>query len=119
MTARNLQKSETTLLDEDYQNVHDSFIRCQTEMENMHKELRKAEKAIKEKHERSVEVWNDALDRKEEEILERFRENDRILIHCKSALERMDIFIQTLSNQVKIMNAHIDDGTNLEIYLKS
>jgi len=113
MTARNRQKSETALLEEDYQNVHDSFIRCQTELENLQKELRKAEKAIKEKHERAVEHWKESPERKEAEIQERSRENERKLNQCKKALEQMDGLIQTLSNQLKIMHAHIEDRISL------
>lgn len=113
MSARNRQKTDTASLEEDYQNVHDSFIRCQTELENLQKELRKAEKGIKEKHERAVEIWNETLEYKEAEIQERFLENELMLNQCKKSLERMDAFLQTLSNQIKIMNAHIEDRVNL------
>ncbi|KTD87370.1 hypothetical protein [Paenibacillus etheri] len=113
MAARNRQKSETSSLEEDYQMVHDSFIRCQTELENLQKELRKVEKGIKEKHERAVEIWNELLEQKEADIQERFQENELMLNQCKRSLERMDALIQTLSNQIKIMNAHIEDRVNL------
>lgn len=113
MAARNRQKSETASLEEDYQMVHDSFIRCQTELENLQKELRKVEKGIKEKHERAVEIWNEQLEQKEADIQERFQENELMLNQCKRSLERMDALIQTLSNQIKIMNAHIEDRVNL------
>lgn len=113
MAARNRQKSETASLEEDYQMVHDSFIRCQTELENLQKELRKVEKGIKEKHERAVEIWNEQLEQKEADIQERSQENELMLNQCKRSLERMDALIQTLSNQIKIMNAHIEDRVNL------
>lgn len=113
MAARNRQKSDTASLDEDYQIVHDSYIRCQTELENMQKELRKVEKGIKEKHERAVEHWNEALEHKEAEIQERSHENDMMLNQYKRSLERMDALLQTLSNQIKIMNVHIEDHVNL------
>ncbi|CAH1056765.1 hypothetical protein [Paenibacillus pseudetheri] len=113
MAARNRQKSETASLEEDYQMVHDSFIRCQTELDNLQKELRKVEKGIKEKHERAVEIWNELLEQKETDIQERFQENELMLNQCKRSLERMDALIQTLSNQIKIMNAHIEDRVNL------
>lgn len=113
MAARNRQKSETASLEEDYQMVHDSFIRCQTELENLQKELRKVEKGIKEKHERAVEIWNEGLEQKEADIQVRFQENELMLNQCKRSLERMDALIQTLSNQIKIMNAHIEDRVNL------
>ncbi|AJS61179.1 hypothetical protein [Paenibacillus sp. IHBB 10380] len=113
MSAKIRQKSNTTLLQEDYQHVRDSFTRCQTEMVNLQKELRKAEKAIKEKHERAVELWNDALDRKDDEIQERSQNNERMLDQCKRAQDRIDALLQILSNQSKIMNAYIEDRVNL------
>lgn len=113
MVARNRQKSDTTLLEEDYQIVHDAFIRCQTELENLQKELRKLEKNIKEKHERAVELWTETLEYKGAEIKERIQENDLMLTQCKRSLERMDTLLQTFSNQIKIMNAHIDDRVSL------
>ncbi|OZQ60313.1 hypothetical protein CA600_28685 [Paenibacillus sp. VTT E-133280] len=113
MAARNRQKSETASLEEDYQMIHDSFIRCQTELENLQKELRKVEKSIKEKHERAVEIWNELLEQKEADIQERIQENELMLNQCKRSLDRMDALIQTLSNQIKIMNAHIEDRVNL------
>ncbi|MBT2291757.1 hypothetical protein J7E73_22030 [Paenibacillus albidus] len=109
MTARTRQKSDTAMLDEDYQNIHDAYIRCQTEMENLQKELRKAEKTIKEKHERNVEIWKESLDPKEQDIQTRTQENERLLILCKRGLERIDTLLQTLSNQVKIMQTHTLD----------
>ncbi len=113
MAARNRQKTDTTSLEEDYQIVHDGYIRCQTELENLQKELRKVEKGIKEKHERAVELWNEALGDKETEIQERCQANELMLNQCKRSLDRIDVLLQTLSNQIKIMNAHIEDRVNL------
>lgn len=113
MAARNRQRSETASLDDDYHRVHDAFIRCQTELDNLLKELRKLEKGIKEKHERGVELWAELLEQKEADIEERIQENERMLHQSKRSLEVMDTLIQTLSNQTKIMNAHIEDRVNL------
>ncbi|WP_379147165.1 hypothetical protein [Paenibacillus sp. sgz500992] len=113
LTARARQKNETVYLDEDYQLVHDSFIRAQTILENLQKDLRKSEKAIKEKHERAVEIWHDPLDQKEEEISRRFRENEQLLNSCKQALSVMDQWIQTLVSQSKIMDTHVEGRVQL------
>ncbi|CAH1191513.1 hypothetical protein PAECIP111892_00661 [Paenibacillus auburnensis] len=113
MTARARQKNETANLDEDYQNVRESFIRCQTILENLQKDLRKAEKTIKEKHERPVEIWQESLDAKEAEVNARNRENEHLLNSCKQALSSMDQWIQTLSNQSKIMDTHVEGRTQL------
>lgn len=119
LTARARQKNETVYLDEDYQLVHDSFIRAQTILENLQKDLRKSEKAIKEKHERAVEIWHDPLDQKEEEISRRFRENEQLLNSCKQALSVMDQWIQTLVSQSKIMDTHVEGRVQMRMFLKS
>lgn len=108
MTARLRQKNETAYLDEDYQHIRDSYIRCQTELTSLQKELVKTEKAIKDKHERSVELWHEALDRKEDEIHHRCRENEHLLNTCKQALAVMDQWLQTLANQSKIMETQVE-----------
>lgn len=108
MTARLRQKKETAYLDEDYQHIRDSYIRCQTELSSLLKEMGKSEKAIKDKHERSIEIWHESLDRKEEEISRRFRENEHLLNTCKQALVVMDQWLQTLANQCKIMETHVE-----------
>lgn len=109
LAAKARQKSDTVMLEEDYQGIHDSWIRCETELDNLQKELRKAEKAIKEKHERSVEVWQDSLNAREEDINERTVENEHLLNQCKQAITGIDVLIQTLSNQSKIMNTHVEE----------
>lgn len=112
-TSRARQKSETGVLDEDYQHVRDSYIRCQTELENLQKELRKSEKNMKEKHERSVEIWLGPLKDKEEEINVRTRENEYLLNTCKQSLASMDQWIQTLLSQSKIMDTHVEERVQL------
>lgn len=112
-SARARQKSDTGILDEDYQHLRDSFIRCQTELDSLQKELVKSEKAIKEKHERSVEIWHEPLHQKEEEISSRFRENEHLLNTCKQALASMDLWLQTLANQSKIMDTHVENRVHL------
>ncbi|UQZ36636.1 hypothetical protein C2I18_25735 [Paenibacillus sp. PK3_47] len=108
MAARLRQKNETAYLDEDYQHIRDSYIRCQTELTSLQKELAKSEKAIKDKHERATEIWHESLDRKEEEIGRRFRENEHLLNVCKQTLTVMDHWLQTLANQSKIMETHVE-----------
>lgn len=112
-SARARQKSGTEILDEDYQHIHDSFIRCQTELDSLQKELGKSEKSIKEKHERSVEIWHEPLAQKEEEISTRFRENEHLLNTCRQTLAAMDQWLQTLANQSKIMETHVDSRVQL------
>ncbi|AIQ41488.1 hypothetical protein [Paenibacillus sp. FSL R5-0912] len=107
-SARTRQKSDTAILDEDYQHIRDSYIRCMAELDNLQKELGKAEKAIKEKHERAVELWHEPLVQKEEELSARFRENEYLLNTSKQALASMDIWLQTLSNQSKVMDTHVE-----------
>lgn len=113
LAARARQKNETVFLDEDYQHVHDSYIRAQTTLENMQRDLRKSEKAIKEKHERSVELWQETLDLKEEELGRRLRENEQLLNSTKQALIAMDQWIQTLVSQSKIMETHVEGKVQL------
>ncbi|AIQ58540.1 hypothetical protein [Paenibacillus borealis] len=112
-SARTRQKSDTGILDEDYQNIRDSYIRCMAELDNLQKELGKSEKAIKEKHERAVELWHEPLGQKEEEISARFRENEHLLNTCKQALASMDMWLQTLSNQSKVMDTHVESRVQL------
>lgn len=113
MAARTRQKSDTGMLDEDYQLVRDSFVRCQTELDNLQKQLSKAEKSIKEKHERAVELWNEPLDPKEEEIRERSRENEYALNGCKQTLASLDQWLQTLASQSKVMETHVEGRLQL------
>ncbi|WP_379152640.1 hypothetical protein [Paenibacillus sp. sgz5001063] len=113
MSARTRQKSETKILDEDYQDVHDSFIRCQTELDHLQKQLNKAEKSIKEKHERAVEHWNDSLDQKDEEIRGRSRDNEYAINSCKLKLTSLDQWLQTLASQSKIMETHVEGRLQL------
>ncbi|WNS45397.1 hypothetical protein [Paenibacillus sp. MMS20-IR301] len=112
-SARARQKSDTVILDEDYQHIRDSYIRCQTELDSLKKELVKSEKSIKEKHERSAEIWRESLSQKEEEISARFRENEHLLNSCKQALASMDQWLQTLANQSKIMDTHVEQRVHL------
>ncbi|MFC3746873.1 hypothetical protein [Paenibacillus sp. GCM10012306] len=113
MAARVRQKADTAMLEEDYQQIHDDYIRCQTVTDSLLKELSKAEKAIKMKHERPIEIWTEGLDYKEQEISQRIQDNERLFGQCKRNLERTDRLIQTLSNQRQIMNAHIEERVNL------
>ncbi|OKP91615.1 hypothetical protein A3844_00350 [Paenibacillus helianthi] len=108
MSAKARQKSDTGILDEDYQHLRDSFVRCQTELDNLQKQLAKLERSIKEKHERSAEQWHDPLDLKEEEIRERSRENEYTLNSCKLKLTSLDQWLQTLGSQSKIMETHVE-----------
>lgn len=112
-TARVRQKSDTAMLDEDLQLLRDSFIRCQTELANLSKELGKSEKAVKEKHERPVELWHEPLGPKEEEISLRLRENEHLLNTCKQALNVMDGWLQVLGNQRRIMDTHVEHRVQL------
>ncbi|MBW4080727.1 hypothetical protein [Paenibacillus sp. S150] len=113
MSARTRQKSGTALLDEDYQDVRDSFIRCQTELDNLQKQLAKAEKSIKEKHERAVELWHDSPDRKEEAIRARARDNEYALDTCKQRVASLDQRLQTLASQSRIMETHVEGRLQL------
>ncbi|WP_342477952.1 hypothetical protein NYE24_02715 [Paenibacillus sp. FSL H7-0350] len=112
-SARVRQKSDTMILDEDYQQLRDSFIRCQTELDSLRKELGKSEKAIKEKHERTVELWHEPLEQKEEEISLRVRENEHLLNTCKQALASMDQWLLILGNQSRIMDTHVENRVPL------
>ncbi|MHA6532041.1 coiled-coil domain-containing protein [Paenibacillus sp. BAC0078] len=113
MSAKARQKSDTAILDEDYQHIRDSFIRCQTELEQLQKQLLKAEKSIKEKHERTVELWHEPLDQKAQEIEARSRDNEHLLNACKQAISAMDQWLQTLANQSKIMDTHVEGRVQL------
>lgn len=112
-SARVRQKSDTMILDEDYQQLRDSFIRCQTELDSLRKELGKSEKAIKEKHERTVELWHEPLEQKEEEISLRVRENEHLLNTSKQALAAMDQWLLILGNQSRIMDTHVENRVPL------
>ncbi|NQX44196.1 hypothetical protein HQN87_02535 [Paenibacillus tritici] len=112
-SARTRQKSDTGILDEDYQQLRDSFIRCQTELDSLRKELGKSEKAIKEKHERTAELWHEPLDQKEEEVGLRVRANEHLLNTSKQALASMDQWLQVLGNQSKIMDTHVETRVQL------
>lgn len=113
LTARARQKNETAYLDEDYQSIRESFIRCQTILDSLQKDLRKAEKSMKEKHERPVEIWTEALAFKEQEIAERTRENEHLLNTCKHRLAAMDQWLATLGNQSKILDTHVEGRVQL------
>ncbi|AIQ47104.1 hypothetical protein R70723_15330 [Paenibacillus sp. FSL R7-0273] len=111
--ARARQKNETVYLEEDYQSVRESYIRCQTILENLQKDLRKTEKSIKEKHERPVELWTDVLSVKEQEITEDARENERQLSLCKQRLTAVDQRLQMLGNQRQILDTHVEGRVQL------
>ncbi|WP_150273865.1 hypothetical protein [Paenibacillus tepidiphilus] len=108
LAARNRQKQETAALGEDYQGLREGYIRAQTELDHLRKEMNKAEKAIKEKHERAPEQWSGPLGGKEEEILRRSRDNDYRTGEAKKALAGMERSLHSLSSHSKMMELHTE-----------
>ncbi|ASA21426.1 hypothetical protein [Paenibacillus donghaensis] len=106
--ARTRQKADTLMLDEDYQQLHDAYIRCETEVDHLLKNLRKLEKSIQDTHERAAELWLAPLEEKQEELRERTAENEQRIQRCKQTLERIDLLLQILNNQRTIMNAQME-----------
>ncbi|WP_151734022.1 hypothetical protein [Paenibacillus tengchongensis] len=108
MAARNRQKHESGALEEDYLMLRESYVRCHTELENLGKDKNKAEKAIKEKHERAPELWPGPLDGKEEDILSRSRDNEFRLNEAKKSLVGFERLLQSLTSQSKMMELHAE-----------